>query len=133
MLRWRVGAKSSYNLLRNNTKLRERAQSDHMAPSPQNNAATIRAALDVLFPWSIAGNSRGRKPYPGVCVGSLALLGGNAKADALKDWCSGRRNAPHWFLAVLDQELRAKRAAIDDALAALEKYPSGPRLVAGQA
>jgi hypothetical protein len=99
---------------------------NHPTPFPKNIAPNpIRVALDVLFPWSGAANSRGRKPYPGVHAGSLALLNGKASGDALKDWCSGRRNAPHWFIGVLKAELREKRATIDEALTALENYRGG--------
>ena len=72
----------------------------NIAPNP------IRVALNVLFPWSVAGNLRGRKRYPGVYAGTVALLRGKAKADTLKDWSSGRRNAPRWFIAFLDAEAR---------------------------
>jgi hypothetical protein len=52
--------------------------------------------------------SRGRKRYPGIYAGSLALLGGKARAATLKDWCSGRRKALRWLPTILDGEL-AKR------------------------
>ena len=52
----------------------------NIAPNP------IRVALNVLFPWSVAGNLRGRKRYPGLYAGTVALLKGKAKPDTLKDW-----------------------------------------------
>jgi hypothetical protein len=42
----------------------------------------IRVALN---PWSVAANLRGRKRYPGIYVGAVALLRGKAKPDTLKD------------------------------------------------
>jgi hypothetical protein len=99
----------------------------HPASFPQNIAPNpITVALDVLFPWSIAANLRGRRHYPGHYAGALALLGGKAKADTLKDWCSGRRKAPRWFLAVLRDQLLVRRATIDAALQGLSAYEFGP-------
>ena len=91
----------------------------NIAPNP------IRLALDVLFPWTNAPNLRGRTHYPGIHAGSLALLRGKASPDTLKDWSSGRRNTPRWFVAVLEGELRARRAAIDEALGTLQDYRGG--------
>jgi hypothetical protein len=44
----------------------------------------------------------GEEPSPQASMLALALLGGKAKADTLKDWCSGLRKAPRWFLTILD-------------------------------
>jgi hypothetical protein len=90
-----------------------------IAPNP------VRRALDVLFPWSSATNLRGRDRYPGVYAGGVALLGGKAKADSLKDWCSGRRKAPRWFIAVLDAELAEQERSIWEARSALGGYQFG--------
>ena len=122
------------NPLRNNAKPRRSGQTDHVAPFPQNVAPNaIRAALDVLFPWSIAVNlrGRGRYRYPGIYAGTVTLLRGKPKADTLKDWCSGRRNAPNWFVAVLRDRLLQQRQRIDAALEALEKLPERGGLGAG--
>jgi hypothetical protein len=91
----------------------------NIAPNP------IRVALNVLYPWSVAGNLRGRKRYPGVYAGTVALLRGKAKPDTLKDWCSGRRNAPKWFVAVLDAELAEQERSIREARSALAAYQFG--------
>jgi hypothetical protein len=91
----------------------------NIAPNP------IRVALNVLFPWSIAGNLRGRRRYPGIYAGGVTLLGGKTKADTLKDWRSGRRTAPPWFIALLRAELLARRHAIDEALSSLNEYRGG--------
>ena len=91
----------------------------NIAPNP------IRVALNVLYPWSVAGNLRGRKRYPGVYAGTVALLRGKAKPDTLKDWCSGRRNAPKRFVAVLDAELAEQERSIREARSALAAYQFG--------
>ena len=91
----------------------------NIAPNP------IRVALNVLYPWSVAGNLRGRKRYPGVYAGTVALLRGKAKPDTLKDWCSGRRKAPRWFVAVLDAELADQEKSIREARSALAAYQFG--------
>jgi hypothetical protein len=100
--------------------------SDHPASFPQNIAPNpIRVALNVLFPWSVASNLRGRKRYPGVYAGTVALLRGKAKPYTLKDWCSGRRKAPRWFVAVLDAELADQEKSIREARSALAAYQFG--------
>jgi hypothetical protein len=91
----------------------------NIAPNP------IRVALNVLFPWSVAANLRGRKRYPGIYAGTIGLLRGKAKRDTLKDWSSGRRIAPQWFIALLRAELLARRHAIDEALRSLDEYRGG--------
>jgi hypothetical protein len=99
---------------------------DHPASFKQNIAPNpIRVALGVLFPWSTAANLRGRKRYPGIYSGSLALLGGKAKADTLKDWCSGRRKAPKWFVGFLDAELAERQRLIQEARNGLAEYRGG--------
>ncbi|MGA8699322.1 MAG: hypothetical protein WB689_36955 [Xanthobacteraceae bacterium] len=99
---------------------------DHPASFKQNIAPNpIRVALDVLFPWSSAAYLRGRNRYPGIYVGGVALLGGKAKPDTLKDWCSGRRNAPRWFVAVLDAELAEQERVIQAARKGLAEYRGG--------
>ena len=100
---------------------------DHFTPFRENIAPNpIRVALDVLFPWSSAANLRGRERYPGVYCGALALLGGKARPDTLKDWCNGRRKSPRWFVAVLRDQLLVRRAAVDAALQGLAAYEFGP-------
>jgi hypothetical protein len=59
-----------------------------------------------------AAHLRGRNRYPGIYAGAVGLLGGKAKADTLKDWCSGRRKAPCWFIAVLDANQSGKPVAL---------------------
>ena len=99
---------------------------DHPASSPQNIAPNpIRVALNVLFPWSVAGNLRGRKRYPGISAGTVALLRGKAKPDTLKNWRSGRRKAPRWFIAILDAELAEQEKSIREARSALAAYQFG--------
>ena len=99
---------------------------DHPASFPKNIAPNpIRVALNVLFPWSVAGNLRDRKRYPGVYAGTVALLRGKAKPDTLKDWCSERRKAPRWFIAVLDAELAEQERSIREARSALAAYQFG--------
>ena len=99
---------------------------DHPASFKQNIAPNpIRVALDVLFPWSSAAYLRGRNRYPGIYAGGVALLGGKAKPDTLKDWCSGRRNAPRWFVAVLDAELAEQERVIQAARKGLAEYRGG--------
>jgi hypothetical protein len=98
----------------------------HPASFKQNIAPNaIRVALNVLFPWSVAGNLRGRKRYPGVYAGTVALLRGKAKPDTLKDWCSGRRNAPKWFVGFLDAELAERQRLIQEARKSLADYRGG--------
>jgi hypothetical protein len=98
----------------------------HPASSPQNIAPNpIRVALNVLFPWSVAANLRGRKRYPGIYAGTVALLRGKAKPDTLKDWCSGRRSAPKWFVAFLDAELAERQRLIQEARKSLAEYGGG--------
>jgi hypothetical protein len=98
----------------------------HPNSLPQNIAPNpIRLALNVLFPWSSAAHLRGRKRYPGIYAGAVALLGGKAKADTLKDWCSGRRKAPRWFVAVLDAEPVEQEKSIREARSALAAYQFG--------
>jgi hypothetical protein len=100
--------------------------SDHLTSFKQNIAPNaIRVALNVLFPWSVASNLRGRKRYPGVHAGTVALLRGKAKPDTLKDWCSARRKAPRWFIAVLDAELVEQEKSIQEARMALAAYQFG--------
>jgi hypothetical protein len=99
---------------------------DHPTPFKQNIAPNpIRLALNILFPWSVAGNLRGRKRYPGICAGGVALLVGKAKAHTLKDWCNGRRKAPRWFIAVLDADLAEQEKSIREARSALAAYQFG--------
>jgi hypothetical protein len=99
---------------------------DHPIAFRQNIAPNaIRVALNVLFPWSVAGNLRGRKRYPGVYAGTVALLRGKAKPDTLKDWCSGRRNAPRWFVGFLDAELAERQRLIQEARSGLTEYRGG--------
>ena len=99
---------------------------NHLALFPKNIAPNpIRLALGVLFPWSVAANLRSRKRYPGVYAGSVALLRGKAKPDTLKDWCSGRRNAPRWFVGFLDAELAERQRVIEEARKGLAEYRSG--------
>ncbi len=63
---------------------------------------------------------------PGLYAGALALLGGKAKPDTLKDWCSGRRNAPRLVCCgVLRDQLLVRRATIDAALDSLAAYEFG--------
>src|SRR5215467_13197916 len=105
--------KPPMNPLTNNAKTRKDGQPNHLTPLKQDIAPNaIRLALGVLFPWSAAANSRGRKRYPGIYAGALALLGGRAKVHTLKDWCSGRRNAPRWFVGFLDAELAERQRLI---------------------
>jgi hypothetical protein len=112
------------NPLRHNVKQPQGGQTDHLAPFSQDIAPNpVRSAIDCLFPWSSAANLRGRSRYPGIYAGTVTLLGGKAKPDTLKDWCSGRRNAPNWFVAVLRDRLLQQRQEIDAALEALEKLP----------
>jgi hypothetical protein len=100
--------------------------SDHPASFPKDIAPkAIRVALDVLFPWSNAAHLRGRDRYPGLYAGTVALLRGKAKPDTLKDWCSGRRNAPKWFVAVLDAELGERERLIQEARRGLAEYHGG--------
>jgi hypothetical protein len=123
----KTGAQATMNPLRHNVKQPQGGQTDHLAPFPQNIAPNaIRLALNVLLPWSIAANLRGRYRYPGIYAGTVTLLGGKAKPDTLKDWCSGRRNAPRWFVEVLRHQLLVRRAAIDAALQGLSAYEFGP-------
>ena len=99
---------------------------DHPTSLKQNIAPNaIRVALDVLFPWSSAAHLRGRNRYPGIYAGTVGLLRGKAKPDTLKDWCSGRRNAPKWFVAVLDAELAEQERSIREARSALAAYQFG--------
>ena len=114
------------NTLTNNVNQRQGDQTNYPARLPQNIAPNpIRVALDVMFPWSNASNLRGRERYPGVYAGTVALLRGKAKPDTLKDWCSGRRNAPKWFVAFLDAELAEQQRLIDKARKDLAKYRGG--------
>ena len=57
--------------------------------------------------------------------GSCFAWGGRAKADTLKDWCSGRRSAPKWFIAVLDAELAEREKSIREARSVLAAYQFG--------
>jgi len=114
------------NPLTNNGNQRQDDQIKHLARLPQNTAPNpIRVALNVLFPWSVAANLRGRKRYPGIYAGGVALLGAKTKPDALKDWCSGRRKAPRWFVAVLDAELAEQEKSIREARSDLAAYQFG--------
>jgi hypothetical protein len=106
--------------------------SDHPTSSKQNIAPNpIRVALDVLFPWSVAANLRGRKRYPGVYAGTVALLRGKAKPDTLKDWRAGRRSAPRWFVGFLDAELAERQRLIEEARKGLAEYRGGRGCGAG--
>jgi hypothetical protein len=98
----------------------------HLTSPPKNIAPNpIRVALNVLFPWSVAANLRGRNRYPGIYAGGVALLEGKAKAHTLKDWLNGRRKAPRWFVAVLDAELAEREKSIRKARSALAAYQFG--------
>jgi hypothetical protein len=114
------------NALTNNVNQRQGDQTDHRTSLKRDIAPNaIRVALDVLFPWSSAAHLRGRNRYPGIYAGAVALLGGKAKADTLKDWCSGRRSAQPWFVAVLDAELAEQEKSIREARSALAAYRFG--------
>jgi hypothetical protein len=122
----KVGAQVAMNPLRNNTNPREDGCTNHLTPLNQDIAPNaIRVALNVLFPWSVAANLRGRKRYPGVYAATVALLRGKAKPDTLKDWCSGRRNAPRWLVGFLDAELAERQRLIQEARIALAAYQFG--------
>jgi hypothetical protein len=122
----KVGAQVAMNPLRNNTNPREEGCTNHLTPLNQDIAPNaIRVALNVLFPWSVAANLRGRKRYPGVYAATVALLRGKAKPDTLKDWCSGRRNAPRWLVGFLDAELAERQRLIQEARIALAAYQFG--------
>jgi len=99
---------------------------NHPVSLKQNIAPNaIRVALNVLFPWSVASNLRGRKRYPGVYAGTVTLLRGKAEPDTLKDWVSGRRPAPRWFVAFLDAELAERERLIEEARRDLAEYRGG--------
>lgn len=100
---------------------------DHPTPSQAPVAPNaIALACRALFPWSNAVNKRDRKAYPGAHGGPCALVQGRAAPRTVRDWCAGRRNAPRWFVAVLRDQLLARRAAIDAALQGLAAYEFGP-------
>jgi hypothetical protein len=114
------------NPLTNNAEPREDSQTKHHQALNRNIAPNaIKVALDVLLPWSNAANLRGRKRYPGIYAGTVALLRGKAKRDTLKDWCSGRRNAPNWFVGFLDAELTERQRLIQEARKGLADYRGG--------
>jgi len=103
---------------------------DHPTTFKRNIAPNaIRVALNVLFPWSVAGNLRDRKRYPGVYAGTVGLLRGKAKPDTLKDWSSGRRNAPRWFVGFLDAELAERQRLIQEARRGLPSIAVGGDMV----
>jgi hypothetical protein len=100
---------------------------NHLTPSRVPVAPNaIAAACRALFPWSNAANKRDRQAYPGAHGGPCALVQGRAAPRTMRDWCAGRRNAPRWFVAVLRDQLLARRAAIDAALQELAAYKFGP-------
>jgi len=85
------------NPLRNNAKLQEEGQANHVTLLAED------IAPDVLFPWSNAANSRGRKRYPGIYVGEgrrqtrskIGAAGAGKRLGALLhfwmlNWLSGK-------------------------------------------
>jgi hypothetical protein len=86
----------------------------HVGDWESSDLATIalHRGLSIEDIGAVAANLRGRKRYPGMYAGTVALLRGKAKPDTLKDWCSGA-------------ELLARRHAIDEALRSLDEYRGG--------
>jgi hypothetical protein len=105
----------------------DRALGDHITPSAAPVAPNaIAAACRALFPWSNAANKRDRQAYPGAHGGPCALVQGRAAERTVRDWVAGRRNAPKWFVKLLDDQLAAREQAIQQARRLLAIYQQGP-------
>jgi hypothetical protein len=105
----------------------DRALGDHITPSPTPVAPNaIAVACRALFPWSNAANKRDRQAYPGAHGGPCALVQGRAAQRTVRDWIADRRNAPKWFVRLLDDELAMRQQAIQEARRLLAAYQQGP-------
>lgn len=69
----------------------------------------IAAAFRSLYPWSNAGNPRGRAPYPGPTKAILAMVEPRAGFQSVMAWQAGRRKAPRWLVKLLYDTLQSRR------------------------
>jgi len=118
-------------------KSSDRVLDDHLTPAKANNVRTpIADALSVLMPWSSDPCGNSEKPsFPGLHEFVRQLTGGRTTVRAVRLWLAGRRHAPDWFVAILRDQLLARRAEIDAALEALAagKWVWSAAVVARQA
>src|SRR6516165_1988989 len=86
----------------NKRKPRERRSSRHIAARLRGIAMTpLALAIDALVEPRRDVLWRWRCPAMSEVIGRLS----NGRAKQVRNWTTGRRRAPAWFVAVLDAEL----------------------------
>lgn len=83
-------------------------------PIPFKGRTPFNAAMEALFPWSIA-------TYPGILKGASTTLLGRVRDHCIRDWRRGTRRAPQWAIDLAAAAIRERMASLEHALAILEK------------
>ena len=108
----------------NKRKPRERRSSRHIAARLRGIAMTpLASAIDALVEPRRDVLWRWRCPPMSEVIGRLS----NGRAKQIRNWTTGRRRAPAWFVAVLVSELRKQIEHRQGLLEQLGRYETGDR------
>ena len=92
-------------------------------------SGTLQTPLRVAFELLLIPFMTPSKRWVCPTIGQTAdrLSGGRATVEFVRTWLNGRRRAPAWFVAVVADELEARRDRIDSALTNLATVYTGDR------